>query len=157
LPWILLAADFSVPPGAILLRAGEISAEWPVVRSLGLALSMYAGVVMTWAAATMGRFLVPQSIVTADHVLIDRGPFRYVRHPTYSGDLALWLGAALGTLNASLLLLWPFVAAGVSKLARIEEGLLESKFGGDYRAYVRGVGRFIPRVHPHPRVPSGSP
>ena len=88
---------------------------------------------------------MPRAVVFPDHALVVRGPYRLVRHPVYSGDLALWLGAALGTLNALLLVLWPLYLLGLSAEASVEEGLLERKFGEAYRDYAARVGRFAPR------------
>ncbi len=144
LPAIMLPLAFLVPPGMILLRIGEIHAEWPVVRVLGVLVSVYAIALLPWSAATLGRFLIPQAVVFSDHALVMRGPFRFMRHPAYAGDLALWIGSALGTLNMLLLVLWPLYVLGVSAEARVEEELLEAKFGSEYRAYARRTGRFIP-------------
>jgi protein-S-isoprenylcysteine O-methyltransferase Ste14 len=146
LPVVLIPFGFLVPPGVLLFRVGEIDATWTAVRALGLALGLYAAVVLPWAAATLGRFLVPRAVVFPDHTLVVRGPFRLVRHPAYSGDLALRLGAALGTLNGLLLVLWPLYLAGLSAEASAEEELLEAKFGQAYREYTARVGRFAPRV-----------
>src|SRR5712691_5530010 len=146
LPAVLLPFGFLVPPGVLLLRAGEIDATWTAVRLLGLVLGLYAAVILPWAAATLGRFLVPRAVVFPDHTLVIRGPFRLVRHPAYSGDLALWLGTALGTLNVLLLVLWPLYLLGLSAEASVEERLLEGKFGQAYRDYVTRVGRFVPTV-----------
>ncbi len=130
----------------IFLRLGEIPGEWLGVRLLGVLLSLYAATILPWAATTMGRLLVPQAIMSHDHALVMAGPYRLLRHPAYSGDLALWLGSALGTLNAYLLALWPIIVIGVAAQARMEEQLLESKFGEAYRTYAQRVGRFIPRL-----------
>jgi len=59
--------------------------------------------------------------------------------------LALWLGASLGTLDVWLLLLFPLAVLALWSEARVEERLLESRFGESYRKYARGRGRFIPR------------
>jgi len=96
-------------------------------------------VILPWSASTLGRFLVPQARVSRDHELVVEGPFRLVRHPAYSGDLALWLGSALATLNVLLLVLWPLYLLGVRIQSRVEEGLLESKFGHEYRRYASRV------------------
>lgn len=74
------------------------------------------------------------------------GPFRLVRHPAYSGDLALWLGAALATVNVVLLVLWPLYVAGAFVETRVEESLLEARFGDAYRRCQRDVGRLAPRL-----------
>ena len=145
LPAVLLPFGFLLPPAVLFLRAGEIDATWTAVRMLGLGLGLYAAVILPWAAATLGRFLVPRAVVFPDHALVVRGPYRLVRHPVYSGDLALWLGAALGTLNALLLVLLPLYLLGLSAEAAVEERLLEGKFGEAYRDYAARVGRFAPR------------
>ena len=144
LPAILIPFGFLVPPAVLLLHVGEIDVGWTAARLLGLLLGVYAAVILPWAAATLGRFLVPRAVVFPDHTLVVRGPFRFVRHPTYSGNLALWLGAALATLNVALLVLWPLYLLGLSAEAGAEEGLLEEKFGQAYRDYTAHVGRFIP-------------
>jgi protein-S-isoprenylcysteine O-methyltransferase Ste14 len=101
---------------------------------------------MLWAAATLGRQLVPQAVVFADHALATTGPYALVRHPAYSGDLALWLGAALATLNVALLVLWPAYLLGARAEAGVEEQLLEARFGSAYADYARRTGRFVPRL-----------
>ena len=146
LPALLLPFGFLVPPCVLLLRVGEVAATWNAIRVLGLVLGLYAAVILPWAAATLGRFLVPRAVVFPDHALVVRGPFRLVRHPVYSGDLALWLGATLGTLNVLLLVLWPLYLAGLSAEASAEEELLEAKFGQAYRDYMARVARFVPTL-----------
>ncbi len=60
--------------------------------------------------------------------------------------MALWLGAALGTLNWLLLALWPLLLAGVFISSRDEEELLREKFGTTYETYAARTGRLIPKV-----------
>jgi len=146
LPFILLPIGFLTPPAAMLTRFGELDAGWPAVRLTGLLFGIYAAVILPWSASTLGRFLVPQARVSRDHQLVVGGPFRFLRHPAYSGDLALWLGSALATLNVLLLVLWPLYVLGATMQARVEDGLLEAKFGEEYRLYAARVGRFLPRL-----------
>src|SRR5262249_29513680 len=145
LPPALVLLDFILPPAVILLRAGELGVRALPLRALGVLVSLYAAVMLLWASATLGRFLVPQAVVMPDHELVARGPYRLVRHPAYSGDLALFLGAALGTMNAILLMLWPVAMIGTYLQTREEEKLLASKFGDLYAAYARTTGRLVPR------------
>ena len=145
LPFVLLPVGFLVPPVVMLTRAGELDARWLAVRLVGLVLGLYAAVILPWSASTLGRFLVPQARVSHDHELVVEGPFRFVRHPAYSGDLALWLGSALATLDVLLLVLWPLYVLGAWAQSRVEDQLLESKFGSGYRRYAARVGAFLPR------------
>ena len=151
LPALLLPWNWLTPPLLILLHLGEIAATWTPLRIVGVVLSLYAALFLLWATATLGRFLVPQAVVFRDHELVTNGPLRHVRHPAYSGDLALWLGAALGTLNLVLLLLWPLAALGSFVQSRVEEELLRTKFGASYESYARRT----PRVIPRPWLPKG--
>lgn len=124
----------------------ETSVEWASLRVLGVGLSLYTMVMLPWAVRTLGRFGVPGVGVFRDHALVTSRPFRLVRHPGYSAILALWLGAALGTLNWLLLSLWPVLVIVLFMVSREEEGLLRVKFGTTYDAYAAKTGRFIPRA-----------
>ena len=66
--------------------------EQPILRVLGVGLSLYSQIMVLWTVRTLGRLLIPGLAVFHDHVLVTSGPFRWVRHPLYSGALALWLG-----------------------------------------------------------------
>jgi|SRR5262245_13609381 len=130
----------------MLTRVGEFNATWSAVRLVRFLLGVYAAVILPWSAATLGRFLILQARVWRGHQLVVEGPFRFLHHPAYSGDLALWLGSALATLNVLLLVLWPLYLRGAAMQSRVEDRLLESRFGEEYRRYATRVGRFVPRL-----------
>jgi protein-S-isoprenylcysteine O-methyltransferase Ste14 len=93
---------------------------------------------------------LPQAVVLSDHVLVTSGPYRFVRHPAYSGDLALWLGAALGTVNLLLLLVWPVSVVATSLETRQEDALLASRFGDAHARRAERTGRLVPRFTARP-------
>ncbi len=146
LPAVLLPMGFLVPPAFMLARVGELDHAWPLVRLAGIGFGLYAAIMMLWAAATLGRQLVPQAVVFADHALATTGPYALVRHPAYSGDLALWLASALATLNLLLLALWPLYVLGARAEAQTEEGLLAARFGATYAGWAERTGRFVPAI-----------
>ena len=116
------------------------------VPPVGVALSLCALIVVAWTVRTLGRQLIPGLAILPDHVLITAGPYRWLRHPMYSGALALWLGAALGTLNWLLLAIWPMLVFGVRSGLPKEEAMLRDKFGAQYDAYEGRTGRLLPRL-----------
>ncbi|MDP8932190.1 MAG: isoprenylcysteine carboxylmethyltransferase family protein [Actinomycetota bacterium] len=130
----------------LVTRVGEVAAGWPLLRLIGVGLGVYALLVVPLAVRVLGRQGVPGIGVLRDHALVTSGPYQHVRHPGYSGVVALWLGAALATLNGLLLALWPLLIVGLLKVAREEERLLHAKFGSAYAAYARRTGRFVPRL-----------
>jgi protein-S-isoprenylcysteine O-methyltransferase Ste14 len=145
-PPLLLPVEWLLPPALLLLGLGEMQAGWIPVRLLGLVVGLSGAAVLVWASACLGRFLVHEAAVFQDHALITSGPYRFVRHPIYSGYLALLLGSALGMLNIWLLLLWPLSLLGILIQAGSEERLLGSKFGQAYRRYAGRTGQLVPRL-----------
>jgi protein-S-isoprenylcysteine O-methyltransferase Ste14 len=101
---------------------------------------------LIWMFISLGRNLT-DTVVTRQHAtFVDRGPYRYVRNPMYTG--ILMLGASLGLAIGTWLL--PLAAtvmfAVLAKRTRIEEAFLIARFGDQYRNYMARVGRFFPRA-----------
>jgi protein-S-isoprenylcysteine O-methyltransferase len=53
----------------------------------------------------LGRFFTPTVAISADHRLIDSGPYRFIRHPTYTGFLMILVGLGLHSANIVSLLI----------------------------------------------------
>jgi len=86
--------------------------------------------------------------ISAEHKLIDAGPYRYVRHPSYTGALLafLGLGFCFGNWLSILFLTVPIIGAFLWRI-RIEESALTKALGNDYRAYMERTKRLIPWVY----------
>lgn len=100
-----------------------------------------------WAIQTLGRFFTATVQIQEEHQLIQHGPFRYVRHPSYTGAFLTAIGGAM-VLEAWIGLL---VATGCMLYAyyvRItaEEKALVGKFGQRYLDYQRQSSRLIPGI-----------
>jgi protein-S-isoprenylcysteine O-methyltransferase Ste14 len=144
-PAILLPLEWLLPPALIALRVGEIEADWLPVRVVGAAVGLAGAALLVWASVLLGRLLLHEAALREDHALIASGPYRFVRHPVYTGYLALLLGSGLASLNIYLWLLWPVSLLGILIQAASEEQLLRERFGQDYERYARRTGRLVPR------------
>ena len=80
-----------------------------------------------------------------DHELVRRGPYAYVRHPIYLGMLLFLIGLAVALGHyAQLIVAIPIFLVGTTIRTRIEDGLLEARFGDDFRSYARATPALIP-------------
>jgi protein-S-isoprenylcysteine O-methyltransferase Ste14 len=107
------------------------------------------GLIVRWIAIIhLGRFFTVNVVITEDHQLVTTGPYRYVRHPSYTGTLLVFLGFGLCMLNifsfAAVCL--PISAAFLWRM-HVEEEALKEAFGDRYRAYAARTRRLIPAVY----------
>lgn len=112
---------------------------------VGIAL-MLAGVGFRWyAIRVLGRFFSRDVATRAGQVVVETGPYRLIRHPSYSGGLltVLGLGLALGNW-LSLLVLLAGSVVGYGYRVRVEERALCEALGASYRDYMKRTRRFVP-------------
>jgi protein-S-isoprenylcysteine O-methyltransferase Ste14 len=117
----------------------------PAIQGAGLATYSFGVLFIVWAM-TWNRFFSPVVRIQAErgHHVISTGPYRFVRHPGYTGMLiaALTEGIALGSLW-SIIPLIPFMAQIVRRTL-IEDGILRRELDG-YEGYVERVRfRLVP-------------
>lgn len=106
------------------------------------------GLVIRWIAIIyLGRFFTVNVAIADDHQLITTGPYRYLRHPSYTGTLMIFLGFGLCMLNIFSLaaLFLPIVAAFLWRM-HVEESVLREAFGASYLRYAKSTSRIIPFV-----------
>jgi protein-S-isoprenylcysteine O-methyltransferase len=80
--------------------------------------------------------------------VVDSGPYRLVRHPSYSGSLIAFLGLGICSENylSLLVLLLPVTLAFLRRIS-IEEAALNEALGSDYKAYTARTRRLIPWIY----------
>ncbi len=118
----------------------------PWVMDLGVALTAGGLLFAIWARLYLGKNWSGLVQVKHDHELIRTGPYRFVRHPIYSGILLALLGTSLCRRNlwgfAGLALVW----VGLWIKSRLEERFMVETFGSQYEDYRRTTGALVPRL-----------
>ena len=100
-----------------------------------------------WAVRVLAGYFTVDVAIRDDHQLIRIGPYRWLRHPSYTGSLATFYGFALALGSVwSLLLIVVVVTAAFLWRIRVEERALTAAFPRDYPAYARQTRRLIPFV-----------
>jgi protein-S-isoprenylcysteine O-methyltransferase Ste14 len=101
-----------------------------------------------WAIVTLGRFFTVDVTIEKDHELVERGPFRFVRHPSYTGVLLAFVGVALSLRNwgAMLVILLPIFVAFIHRM-NVEEEALRGALGERYEEYMKRTKRLVPLIY----------
>ncbi|MFZ6744554.1 methyltransferase family protein [Undibacterium sp. JH2W] len=125
--------------------------EFDILKQLawpGVAL-FFAGISLRWLAiAYLGRFFTVEVAIESGHKIVDHGPYRYLRHPSYTGLLLMFLGMGICSANAlSLLLVLLPVFLALRYRIRIEETVLQDAFGKTYADYAQKTWRMIPFIY----------
>jgi protein-S-isoprenylcysteine O-methyltransferase Ste14 len=109
-----------------------------VVTTLGLLFTV-------WARLTLGSNWSGTVTIKTNHQLIRRGPYRWIRHPIYTGMLAALLATAITQGLQSGLLGFAFVFLALYRKARREENFLAQEFGEGFTEHRQHTGMFLPR------------
>jgi len=116
------------------------------LESFGLLMMFLGYAIFIWSVIARGRYATSWQM-PMDHKLVNWGPYRFVRHPSYLGYYLMFIGFTLLWHNA--LALVPLIAIpGYVLIARREEEMLVARFGEAYVQYQKRVGRFLPKVPP---------
>jgi protein-S-isoprenylcysteine O-methyltransferase Ste14 len=99
-----------------------------------------------WARATLGRNWSSTITLKEGHELIERGPYRLVRHPIYTGLLAMILATAIAFGHVGGFVAFAFAFASFWIKLSEEEKLMRQQFPEQYRSYEQRVKRIIPFV-----------
>ena len=111
----------------------------------GIFLMLVGVLVRQWAIAVLGRFFSLTVRVAEDHRVVVKGPYRLVRHPSYTGVLITFIGLALAVQSSgALLVLLAVFSVSYGYRMRVEERVLQSELGPDYAEYMKRTRRLIP-------------
>jgi len=149
LKYVLIAAYASIGVAVyIALRNDGVLAEPTLAGQIGLAAIILGIAVRAYAILTLRRFFTVNVTSREGHRLIRSGPYRFIRHPAYTGTLLSFYGFALAVENiwAAIILVVPITVALAMRM-RVEEAMLREAFSNDYPDYERTTRRLVPFVY----------
>lgn len=117
----------------------------PWLQGIGLVIFLAGTAMAVWARAILGRNWGQPMSQRIEPELVTGGPYRYVRHPIYSGLLLAMIGT---TIAVSLYWLVALVILGAYFVysATVEERLMEAEFPDAYPEYRRRTKMLMPFV-----------
>ena len=115
---------------------------------LGFATGLAGVTLRWWAIRTLGKQFTRDLQVVANHKLVVAGPYRHLRHPSYSGAILTLTGVGLGLANAlSVAACLVLPAIGYIRRIPCEEALLQEELGESYIEYASRTRRLLPGVY----------
>ena len=134
--------------GVVLLRVfktGNVAVNSPILEVVGLILLAAGLGLAVWARIYLGGNWGMPMTERAEPELVTSGPYRFVRHPIYSGLLLALLGTALAT-NLYWLIALALAGAYFIYSATVEERLMTTSFPAGYASYKAHTKMLIPFV-----------
>jgi protein-S-isoprenylcysteine O-methyltransferase Ste14 len=122
------------------------SARWPLFV-IGVVLMAAGIVIRQWSVAVLGRYFTVDVRVHPGQTVVDTGPYRWVRHPSYTGLLVTVLGIGLALGNwAALAVLVVVPTVGLVIRIRVEERALIEGLGEPYRRFAATRAHLVPWI-----------
>lgn len=143
--WIILLIVLGSLTFSGLSRVHNLGVFHNNLQYLGLGMALVGIAFREWAVLSLGRFFSVIVAIAPTHTLVTRGPYRWIRHPAYTGSMLTLVGfpLALGTWLAALVVC-VLCVAGFCYRVHVEERVLVDVFGDAYRAYCEQTWRFFP-------------
>ena len=150
--WVIQAAQLGALAVAVTAprwASGlNIHTATAALAAIGLVMMISATALRVWSVLTLGRFFDRSVTVQGDHRVGTSGPYRWVRHPSYTAVLVAFFGFGVGQANwlsGAVTLVVPTVA--YIRRMSVEERELCEELGDDYRDFIATRKRLVPGVY----------
>lgn len=129
-------------------RGSDPACACDLMSAIGAALAVGALTFRVWSIRVLGKFFTAKVVIQDDHRVIDHGPYRLVRHPSYLGSWLMFIGIAVmlrSHVGVALSLVGFFFVYRYR--IRVEEDALVGKLGAAYEAYRARTKKIVPFVY----------
>jgi protein-S-isoprenylcysteine O-methyltransferase Ste14 len=125
--------------------ADRIVPQNDAVTVAGLALTVGGLIFAVWARIALGANWSGTVTIKTGHNLIRRGPYRWIRHPIYTGILGSMIGTVMLQGEVRAFLGFALMLLALYRKARREERFLSEEFGEGFAEHAKHTGMFLPR------------
>ena len=137
---------FFAPPLEYLYLP-EILPRNEFMRDVGLDLIGLSVLLHLWTRLTLKEMYTGHILVRAGNRLVTTGPYRYIRHPGYTGFILMAIGLGVGYSSLiGLIGLILVLVPGLIYRLKVEEKILLEHFGDEYKNFQNKTKHLIPGV-----------
>lgn len=145
--WTMIMFIFWYIACAVLCEKLKMTATYGFMRDIGLVLIVVGGILRLWSIAVLGRFHSAYVALMEEHKLIQSGPYRLIRNPSYLGMLIVMTGIPLVFGTWFPLIAMPGAFIVMKWRMNDEEAFLADNFGDEYEEYRKKTFRLIPSIY----------
>jgi protein-S-isoprenylcysteine O-methyltransferase Ste14 len=144
LVWLVIIGSIFAANAAQFLNPQRFpgnSSVYTIITSI----LMLAGIgIPWWAIVTLGRFFSVGIALQEQHQIVQKGLYRWIRHPTYTGLLIIFLGIGITFNNwlSLILIVVPITTLFIYRI-KIEEDALSEELGTVYLGYRNKTNRLL--------------
>ncbi|MBS1826144.1 MAG: isoprenylcysteine carboxylmethyltransferase family protein [Acidobacteria bacterium] len=117
-----------------------------LARWCGMVVGLLCILWIGWVMRSLGANLTDTVVTREKAYLVTAGPYRWIRHPLYTGVIPSGVFLSMVTATWWFLMMTAVIFVLLWLRTAKEERNLEARFGHGYRAYMAQTGRFLPRV-----------
>lgn len=145
--WLMIIASIGLTVILQWYPVWVIQFPKTIINTIALCL-LIGGLLIRWISIiSLGKYFTVDVAIQQEHVLILKGMYKYVRHPSYTGLLLEFVGLAVyfGTWISLITIVIPITSAIMYRI-RCEEILLRETFGNQYEEYMAHTKSLIPGI-----------
>lgn len=118
-----------------------------IALDVGIVLLIAGSLLRRYCFRTLGKYFTAAVTVNAGQPVIDKGPYRWIRHPGYTAGFIMYLGIGLAFGSyLSLIIFFVMIWVVYSRRISAEEKALLEVIGEPYRQYMARTKKFIPFI-----------
>lgn len=127
---------------------GNINLFFPYISMTGFVIILTGLIIRMMAILTLAEQFTYKVKIIENHKLIVKGIYKLIRHPSYLGQILIFLGSGLAFSNwiSLIFLVIPILISTIYRI-KIEEKVLIEHFSDEYINYTNNSKRLIPFVY----------
>jgi protein-S-isoprenylcysteine O-methyltransferase Ste14 len=119
----------------------------PVALRAGIVIMCSGFLLRHWSIYILGKYFRTTIELEKEHKVVQTGPYKYIRHPSYSGMILFCIGYGLLAQNwLSLVAAVLFPTVSLLYRIKIEEAALVQGLGFEYEQYQKKTKRLVPML-----------